>query len=250
MVGSVPVGGDAPISVQSMTNTPTTDAAATLEQIRQLEEAGADIVRVSCPDEEFDGGLQDHRPRGPRAARGRHPLPLQTRHRGGPGGRRLPAHQPRQHRLHRPGQGGRPGRPRPRLLHAHRRQRRVAGKGAAGEVRRALSGRHGRERAEPRPHPARSGLPRVQDLGEGVRPLPDGRRLSAAGRGHRLPPAPGRHRGRAASHRHHQVGHRHGEHAVGRHRRHHPRLAGRRSGGRDQGRLRHPEIPGVCAIGG
>jgi (E)-4-hydroxy-3-methylbut-2-enyl-diphosphate synthase len=46
------VGGDAPISVQSMTNTPTTDAAATLEQIRQLEEAGADIVRVSCPDPE------------------------------------------------------------------------------------------------------------------------------------------------------------------------------------------------------
>jgi len=52
MVGSVPVGGGAPISVQSMTNTPTADAAATLEQIRQLEEAGADIVRVSCPDEE------------------------------------------------------------------------------------------------------------------------------------------------------------------------------------------------------
>jgi (E)-4-hydroxy-3-methylbut-2-enyl-diphosphate synthase len=51
-VGSVEVGGDAPISVQSMTNTPTTDAAATLEQIRQLEEAGADIVRVSCPDPE------------------------------------------------------------------------------------------------------------------------------------------------------------------------------------------------------
>lgn len=51
-VGSVPVGGDAPISVQSMTNTPTTDAGATLDQIRRLEEAGADIVRVSCPDEE------------------------------------------------------------------------------------------------------------------------------------------------------------------------------------------------------
>jgi len=51
-VGSVLVGGDAPISVQSMTNTPTTDAAATIDQIRQLEEAGADIVRVSCPDEE------------------------------------------------------------------------------------------------------------------------------------------------------------------------------------------------------
>jgi (E)-4-hydroxy-3-methylbut-2-enyl-diphosphate synthase len=50
-VGSVEVGGDAPISVQSMTNTLTADAKATIEQIRQLEEAGADIVRVSCPDE-------------------------------------------------------------------------------------------------------------------------------------------------------------------------------------------------------
>ena len=50
-VGKVEVGGDAPITVQSMTNTLTADAAATLEQIRQLEDAGADIVRVSCPDE-------------------------------------------------------------------------------------------------------------------------------------------------------------------------------------------------------
>jgi (E)-4-hydroxy-3-methylbut-2-enyl-diphosphate synthase len=51
-VGPVPVGGDAPITVQSMTNTVTGDAAATIDQIRQLEEAGADIVRVSCPDED------------------------------------------------------------------------------------------------------------------------------------------------------------------------------------------------------
>lgn len=51
-VGSVEVGGDAPISVQSMTNTPTSDARATINQIRGLEEAGADIVRVSCPDED------------------------------------------------------------------------------------------------------------------------------------------------------------------------------------------------------
>jgi (E)-4-hydroxy-3-methylbut-2-enyl-diphosphate synthase len=51
-VGSVEVGGDAPITVQSMTNTITADAVATLNQIRQLEEAGADIVRVSCPDED------------------------------------------------------------------------------------------------------------------------------------------------------------------------------------------------------
>ena len=51
-VGKVPVGGDAPIAVQSMTNTLTADANATIGQIRQLEEAGADIVRVSCPDVE------------------------------------------------------------------------------------------------------------------------------------------------------------------------------------------------------
>ena len=51
-VGNVEVGGDAPITVQSMTNTLTADAQATIDQIRQLEEAGADIVRVSCPDEE------------------------------------------------------------------------------------------------------------------------------------------------------------------------------------------------------
>jgi len=51
-VGKVPVGGDSPITVQSMTNTITGDAKATIEQIRQLEDAGADIVRVSCPDED------------------------------------------------------------------------------------------------------------------------------------------------------------------------------------------------------
>ncbi|HNB28996.1 MAG TPA: flavodoxin-dependent (E)-4-hydroxy-3-methylbut-2-enyl-diphosphate synthase, partial [Alphaproteobacteria bacterium] len=56
-VGSVLVGGDAPISVQTMTNTLTADAAATIEQIRLVEEAGADIVRVSCPDEESTAAL-------------------------------------------------------------------------------------------------------------------------------------------------------------------------------------------------
>ena len=49
MVGNVPVGGDAPISVQSMTNTETTDVAATVEQIRRIQLAGADIIRVSVP---------------------------------------------------------------------------------------------------------------------------------------------------------------------------------------------------------
>ena len=47
MVGSVPVGGDAPISVQTMTNTLTTDVSGTMAQITAAAEAGADIVRVS-----------------------------------------------------------------------------------------------------------------------------------------------------------------------------------------------------------
>ena len=50
-VGNVFVGGDAKISVQSMTNTLTTDIKGTIDQIHKLEDAGADIVRVSCPDE-------------------------------------------------------------------------------------------------------------------------------------------------------------------------------------------------------
>ena len=58
-VGSVPIGGDAPIAVQSMTNTITSDVKATIEQIQQLEEAGADIVRVSCPDEASSRALKE-----------------------------------------------------------------------------------------------------------------------------------------------------------------------------------------------
>jgi (E)-4-hydroxy-3-methylbut-2-enyl-diphosphate synthase len=57
MVGNVPVGGGAPITVQTMTNTPTADAAATIAQLRRCEEAGADIVRVSCPDEDSTKAL-------------------------------------------------------------------------------------------------------------------------------------------------------------------------------------------------
>ncbi|EJW20716.1 1-hydroxy-2-methyl-2-(E)-butenyl 4-diphosphate synthase [alpha proteobacterium IMCC14465] len=53
------MGGDAPISVQSMTNTVTADVQATINQIRELEEAGADIVRVSCPDEASSAALKD-----------------------------------------------------------------------------------------------------------------------------------------------------------------------------------------------
>ncbi len=58
MVGNVPVGGDAPITVQTMTNTPTEDVRATVDQIRRCEEAGVDIIRVSCPDEASSAALR------------------------------------------------------------------------------------------------------------------------------------------------------------------------------------------------
>ncbi len=58
MVGNVPVGGDAPITVQTMTNTPTDDVRATVDQIRRCEEAGADIIRVSCPDQASTAALK------------------------------------------------------------------------------------------------------------------------------------------------------------------------------------------------
>lgn len=57
-VGNVAVGGDAPISVQSMTYTKTSDVEATVEQIRRLHFAGADIVRVAVPDMEAANALK------------------------------------------------------------------------------------------------------------------------------------------------------------------------------------------------
>ncbi|EBA11649.1 flavodoxin-dependent (E)-4-hydroxy-3-methylbut-2-enyl-diphosphate synthase [Roseobacter sp. CCS2] len=58
MVGNVPVGGDAPISVQTMTNTLTTDVKATIEQVQAAADAGADIVRISVPDEASSAALK------------------------------------------------------------------------------------------------------------------------------------------------------------------------------------------------
>ncbi len=58
-VGNVKIGGDNPISVQSMTNTKTTDIKLTIEQINKIEDQGADLVRVSCPDEESSLALKE-----------------------------------------------------------------------------------------------------------------------------------------------------------------------------------------------
>jgi (E)-4-hydroxy-3-methylbut-2-enyl-diphosphate synthase len=59
MIGKVPVGGGSVISIQSMTNTITSDVKGTIKQITDLENAGADIVRVSCPDEESTRALKE-----------------------------------------------------------------------------------------------------------------------------------------------------------------------------------------------
>ena len=58
-VGNVPVGGDAPITVQTMTNTDTTDVKATIEQVQRATEAGADIVRISTPDAASTAALKE-----------------------------------------------------------------------------------------------------------------------------------------------------------------------------------------------
>ena len=58
-VGHVKVGGDNPITVQSMTNTLTTDIKATIKQINEIHTEGADIVRVSCPDESSSRALKE-----------------------------------------------------------------------------------------------------------------------------------------------------------------------------------------------
>src|ERR1700731_2387543 len=65
MVGSVAVGGDAPISIQSMTTTKTADVEGTLQQIYALAGAGADIVRCTCNEQEAAEGLAQIIPRSP-----------------------------------------------------------------------------------------------------------------------------------------------------------------------------------------
>ena len=58
-VGKIPVGGGSPVSVQSMTITITTDTKKTIEQVNSLADAGAEIVRVSCPDQSSTAALKE-----------------------------------------------------------------------------------------------------------------------------------------------------------------------------------------------
>ncbi len=183
MVGKVPVGGDAPITVQSMTNTLTADAEATIAQIRRCEEAGADIVRVSCPDEESTAALHDDRQRQSKV-----PIVADIHFHYK---RAIEAAKAGAACLRiNPGNIGSAERVKEVVKAAkdHGCSMRIgvnAGsleKRSAREIRRALPRGDGRKRARPRQDPRGPRLPRVQDQREGVGRVPRRRRLSAARR--------------------------------------------------------------------
>lgn len=182
MVGDVAVGGGAPISVQTMTNTLTSDADATIRQVQAAAEAGADIVRVSCPDEESTAALKTivksvdvpivadihfHYRRGIEAAE------------AGAACLRI-----------NPGNIGSPERVREVVQAAkdHGCSMRIGVN--AGSLEKHLlekygepcPGSHGGKRAGTCPHPGRQRLLQLQDQREGLGCLPRGCRLSRPGR--------------------------------------------------------------------
>ena len=197
-VGKVEVGGDAPVSVQSMTTTLTSDINATLQQIAELTATGCDIVRVAVPSQDDADALP--------AIATKSQIPViadihfqpkyvyrghRRRLRRGPG-------QSRQHQgVRRPGQGDRQGGGGSRHLDPHRGERGVARQAAAGQVRQGHPGGARRVGALGGQPLRGARLPRLQDLGEAQRPGGDGPGVRVAERGLRLPAAPRRHRGRA-----------------------------------------------------
>ena len=210
MVGNVPVGGDAPITVQTMTNTLTSDAAATIDQIRRSRRPAPISCASPAPTRNRPPRCRRSCAAVERADRRRHPFPLQAR------ASRRPRPAP-------------PACASTRAISASPQRVREVVQAAkdhgcsmrigvnagiletrsAREIRRALPRGDGRERARPRAHPRGPRFPRVQDQREGVGRVPRRRRLSAAGRGLRLPAAPRHHRGRRPAQRHGQVVDRH-----------------------------------------
>ena len=194
-VGSVAVGGDAPISVQTMTNTLTTDVAATIAQVQAAAEAGADIVRVSCPDEASTAALRE-------IVR-ESPVPIVAdihfHYR-----RAIEAAEAGAACLRiNPGNIGSPERVREVIQAAqdHGCSMRIGVN--AGSLERHLLEKYGEpcpeamveSGARPHPHPPGQRLPRVQDQREGVGRVPRRRRLPGARRGDRRADPPRDHRG-------------------------------------------------------
>ena len=242
MVGKVPVGGDAPITVQTMTNTITGDARATIDQIRGIEEAGADIVRVSCPDEDATKAMKaiTKAPHIPVVAdiHFHYKRAIEAAVNGAACLRINPGNIGNAQRVREVVQAAKD----------HGCSMRIGVN--AGSLEQDLLEKYGEPCPEAMVESALNHakilddlrFPRIQDFGEGVRSVPGGGGLSGAGRSDRLPAASRHHRSRRHDLRHGEILHRHGHAAVERHRRHHPRFAVRRSGGRGAGRLRHPEV--------
>ncbi len=241
-VGSVAVGGDAQISVQSMTTTKTAEIDATLQQIATLVAAGVDIVRVAVPHKEDAAGARGDRREVHRAGRRRHPFPVEVRDGGARGRHPGLAHQPGQHQV--PGQGptDRPRGERTRRADPDRGQCGIAREGPAGALRLADPRGARRVRAERGQDPRGRGLHRHQDQREALERARDDRGVPAAGGEVRLPAAPRRHRSRAVADGRREERRRHRHAARRGDRRHDPRVPHGRSRRGGQGRQRDPAV--------
>ena len=229
-VGSVAVGGDAPITVQSMTITKTADVEGTLQQIYALAAAGCDIVRCTCNEAEAAEGLAQIVPRSPV------PIIADIHHQyrmalaALEAGVQVCASTPATSAgpsTSRPS----PARRGPRRADPHRRQRRLARPRALREVRRGVT-------PEAMVESAMREIAYFDEVGfddvkisvkaSSVPLMVEAYRLLS--RGHRPPAAPRGHRGRTAAGRAAQGDRRHRHAAARGHRRHDPLLAHRRSG--------------------
>ena len=180
-VGNVLVGGDAPVSVQSMTTTKTADVNATLQQIAELTAAGCQIVRVAVPDTDDVEALPAIAQQVADPGDRRHPLPASVRLRGDRRRLRRGAGQPGQHqevrrqgRRDRQGGQGTPG------SRSGSASTPAPGQAADGEVRQGHRRGAGRVGAVGVLAVRGARLPRHQDLGQAQRPGRDGQRLPAA----------------------------------------------------------------------
>ena len=225
MVGSVPVGGGAPITVQSMTTTKTADVDGTLAQIYALAAAGADIVRCTCNEQEAAEGLARIVPRSPvpivADIHFHVEMALAALEAGvdclrlNPGNLRKPEEI--------------------KLVARECKDRGIPVRIGvnAGSLDKRLYEKYGEATPEAMVESAQIelglfaevGFDNVEDLGEGVPGPADGRGLPAAFRAGRLPAAPRADRGRSPSGRDHQGHGRYRHAADGRHRRHHPLFA-------------------------
>lgn len=151
-VGGIPIGGGAPVTIQSMTNTRTDDVESTLSQIRSLAAAGCQIVRVAVP----DGAAAGRWPRSRRPVRSQWwwiststiSWPWRPSRPGADKVRINPGNIGGEDRVKAVADACRlPGHPNP-----HRCQWRLSGEGTAGQIRRRLSGGHGG--VSLRPHPS------------------------------------------------------------------------------------------------